>query len=596
MRKKNIIYLIITFLIVFSFSFNIGYKVDYFVKTSPIIYILCFLGIYKLLSSRKDEKINKFYLIMGVLISIITIFAFYIDNYQTISLAFKGIRQIVKTLFMFIGYSYMFYYLVDYLFKGLHNIKFNKSKNKIIKYIFDDHPFISSFIIILICYIPIMIIFYPGVLQNDGVDVIRQYFCYKTWTTNHLNLIDPNVCINTHHSAFYAYILGSIYNIFNKMGNPTLGIFCITFIQVILQILVLAYTMRLLKKLNTNYVVRVIILILFALLPIFSINAVGIYKDIPLSIICLLLTDLLIEYILLKENNYKKIISIIIVSLLLCLISNKGFYIVGIISLILLLINIKSMKYKSLIFIIPIILYVVYNSLLLPSLHVTKGNIREILAIPFQQVSRYVVYYGDDVTKEEKKAINGILEYDKISNKYVPGLADRIKDDIFNTNYTDKELNDFIKVYFKLFFKHPGVYVTAYLNMTSGYFNFYKYNGVSYMNTSTWKGEIVPDGQFVFPKLVSYTKTLVLSSRYVPILGLIYNLALYSWLLVIFSIYLIIKKKWKYIIPFIPVIMIFLFLFVSPVNGNRRYVYPIMYCIFILVPYIINVLNIKKLK
>ena len=594
MSKKNIIYLIITFLIVFSFSFNIRYKVDYFVFTTPIVYILSFLGIYKLLSSRKDEKINKFYLIMGLLISIITIFAFYIDNYQTISFAFKGIRQIVKTIFMFIGYSYVFYYLIDYLFKGLHCIKFNKNKNKIIKYIFDDHPFISSFIIILICYIPIIIIFYPGVLQNDGVDVIRQFFCYKTWTTNHLNLVDPRVCINTHHSAFYAYVLGSIYKIFSKMGNATLGIFCITFIQVIIQILVLAYTMKLLKKLNTNYIVRIIILLLFALLPIFSINAVGIYKDIPLSIICLLLTDLLIEYIYLKENNNKKIISIILVSFLLTLISNKGFYIVGIISVILVIYNIKKIKFKSLLFIIPVGLYLIYNSLLLPSLHVTKGNIREILAIPFQQVSRYVVYYGDEVTEEEKKAINGILEYEKISNKYVPGLADRIKDDIFNTNYTDEELNDFIKVYFKLFFKHPGVYVNAYLNMTSGYFDFYKYNGVAYMNTSTWKGEIVPYGQLKFPKLVSYTKSIVLTSRYVPVFGLIYNLALYVWLLVIFSIYLIIKKKWKYIIPFIPAIVIFLFLFVSPVNGNRRYVYPIMYCMFILLPFIINVLN-KKL-
>ena len=70
MRKKNIIYLIITFLIVFSFSFNIGVKGDYFTKSSPIIYIISYLGIYKLLSSRKDKKINKFYLIMGLLISI----------------------------------------------------------------------------------------------------------------------------------------------------------------------------------------------------------------------------------------------------------------------------------------------------------------------------------------------------------------------------------------------------------------------------------------------------------------------------------------------------------------------------------------------
>ena len=129
MRKNNIICLIISFLIVFSFSFNIGYNVDYFSSINPIVHIICFLGIYKLLSSRNDKKINKFYLIIGLLISFCTIMAFYVDNYQNISFAFKGIKQIVKTIFMFIGYSYVFYYLIDYLFKGLKNTKFNKSKN-----------------------------------------------------------------------------------------------------------------------------------------------------------------------------------------------------------------------------------------------------------------------------------------------------------------------------------------------------------------------------------------------------------------------------------------------------------------------------------
>lgn len=596
MKRRNIIYLVISFLIVFSFSFRIGYRVKYFVHSAPFVYILSFLGIYKLLSSREDKKINPFYLIMGLLISIITIFAYYVDNYDTIRLAFKGIRQCIKTIFMFIGYSYVFYYLIDYLFKGLSKIKYKKNKNKIIKFIFDDHPFISSFIILLICYIPIMFIFYPGVLMDDGVDVIRQFFCYDSATSNHLNLVDPNVCINTHHSPLYACVLGIIYKIFNSIGHPTLGIFMITFLQVILQIIIISYTIKLLKKLNINYIVRIVILLLFVFLPIFNINSVGIYKDIIFSTLCLLLTDYLIEYIFLKENNNKKIIGILIVSFLLTLLSNKGFYMVGLLAVSLIIFNYKKIKAKSLVFIIPVVLYLIYNSLLLPALHVTKVNIREAIAVPLQQVSRYVVYYGDEVTDEEKEAINGLIEFDKISEKYDRDLADGIKDSIFNKNYTDEDLNKFIKVYFKLFFKHPGVYVNAYLNMTSGFFDFYRFNGVTYMDVSSWKGDIISDGQFQFPRLVSYTKAIVLSSRFVPILGLLYNLALYSWLVVILVTYLILRKKWKYIIPFIPSIVIFLFLFVSPANGNKRYVYPIMYCMMILIPFMISLFNKKEVK
>ena len=441
-----------------------------------------------------------------------------------------------------------------------------------------------------------MYIFYPGVLMNDGVDVLREYYCIDTNSTRYINLIDPNVCINTHHSAFYAYVLGSIYKIFSKMGNATLGIFCITFIQVIIQILVLAYTMKLLKKLNTNYVVRIVILLLFSLLPIFNINSVGIYKDIYFCNLCLLLTDLLIEYLLLRENNLSKIIWIIIVCFLLTLISNKGLYIVGLISIILLIYNFKDMRYKSILFLIPILVYLMYSSILLPALHVTKGSIREALAMPIQQVSRYVVYYGDEVTEEEKASINGILEYDLIDEKYDPHIADPVKNSIFNKDYTKAELMSFMRVYVKLFFKHPGVYINSFFNMTAGNFDFYKYTGVVYTKTSYWDGEIVQTGQFKNPVLAKYTEEVVLYSRFVPIVGLLYNLALYVWLLIIFSVYLVIKKLWKFIIPLIPSIVVLLFLFVSPVNGNRRYVYPIMYCMMILIPYIINLMENKKLE
>ena len=37
-----------------------------------------------------------------------------------------------------------------------------------------------------------------------------------------------------------------------------------------------------------------------------------------------------------------------------------------------------------------------------------------MLSIPFQQTARYVTKYSDEVTEEEKDAINNVLQYDNL--------------------------------------------------------------------------------------------------------------------------------------------------------------------------------------
>lgn len=598
MKKKNILCLIITFLIVFSFSINISIISPNISGIFSLFYILSFLGIYKLLINRDKKKINIFYLLMSLLISIVTIGVTCIDNYSILTF---NLCLILKLIIMFSGYIFIFYYLIDYLFFGLNKIKYKKTDNKIIKFIFDKHPFIMSFIIILLCYIPVLLIFYPGIMSNDGADVIREYYCINTFSTRFINLVDPNVCINTHHSAFYAYILGSLFS----MKNPALSLFIFALIQVIIQAMVLAYSMRLLKKMDINYVLRIIILLVYCFLPFFNINSIGIFKDIIISNLCLLLICLIIEFTVLKDNNNWKIFFIILFSILITLLSSKGFFIVIFTLLLLICFSFKNIRWKSLLFIIPIILFIFYNSLLLPMLHVSKGSVRETLAIPIQQVSSYVVHNSNKVTAEEKKAIGDILEYDLIVDKYNPSNADLVKNNLFNKDYTEKQLSEFKKVWFKLFFKDPSTYIKAYIQLNHSYlsFNTNKYGYDTNMNIVYWASTIKDYGGDNLKnelKLAHYSiahnvRTFYTVITRVPIINLLFVFGFYTWLLLLLLFKIIIDKKIKLIVPFIPSLVIFLFCFISPIDGLWRYIYPIIYSMPLLICYYIYIYKDKKI-
>ena len=586
---------IFTILVLLTISIDLRYKpnniMDSFRFYSNFIYVILYIALYAFF---KKEQIKFEYKIFipSIVLSISYIVTYYIHMYENIYNMFITKFQIFKTLIVLLGTTIIFYILVKYLFKMFETTVSKKSKNIVYNYIFEKRPLLSSFIIILLCYIPVIIIFYPGVLMSDGFDELRQYLHMNTYSLRYVNLIDPNVYINGHHSPFHTVMFGLIYKYGNKFVSKKMALCFVTIIQCIIQSYVLAKTMNLFKKLNVKPVMRWVTLAVYCFYPLFSINAVGLYKDILFSVMVLLYTILLIEIIYLKDIKKIRIIELIIASVLVFLMSNKGIYVVFLTSLLLIWEYRKDWKI-IIVLIIPFITYTVYNKVILPYYHVTPGSIQETLSIPIQQVARYIVYYEKDITKDEKKSINRLLEYDKISEKYNPTISDPIKNELFNVNYTNDDVKSFLKVWIKLFFKHPGVYINAFANQINGYFFIEKKNNLVYYVTESG----IHDS--LFEQLlqtnndqIEKTKEIVLTTRNLPILGLTYTVPFYVWLLLLMTYYILTKKYYRYLVILMPSIVIFLFCLLSPVSGNRRYIYPIVYCMPLLISWVIT-LNSK---
>ena len=496
-----------------------------------------------------------------------------------------------------------FYYLLSLIFNYLDHIKEKvniKSKlDYILDFIFNKHPIISTITILLLIFVPLLIIAYPGDIGPDSIDELKQFYHIRTWSVNYINLINENVYINGHHSPFHTIIIGMINSLGLKISSPNMGLFLNVILQVAIAIFVLTYCINSLKKLQVPIKLRILILLFYIFSGFFTFGTLSIYKDVPFFYMTLLYSVQLIEIIHLDNYKTSNIIKISITGFIMSILTKKGIYalILVVFALTVILIKRKEFKKMSLLY-VPIFIFYTIENILFPHLGVTPGSIKEMIALPIQQVGRVVYYYDEKIPIQDKETINNIIEYDKIKDHYNPKSADALKNTFFNKDYTKNQLKDFIKLYVKYFFKYPSSYFSSFFNLCSGYFNI---NATVKPNGYSTNYDMINDKKIDFTKTQNHSKAFKLYNKIynlivkVPVINIIYSQGLYQISLLILMVYITLKKEKKSLIPFIPSLVILLFLLISPVDNNRRYFLPIIATIPMLIAYV-SILNNKVKK
>ena len=293
-----------------------------------------------------------------------------------------------------------------------------------------------------------------------------------------------------------------------------------------------------------------------------------------------------------EKLSYKEMIQLLLIMFAVCLFRNNGIYVLILSFPLILIYSKKYFQTLLVIFIGVLAFYGTYTKVLLPSLKITDGSIRETLSIPFQQTARYVKYYDKDLSKNDIKVIDKVLEYETLAKRYNPTISDPVKNE-FNKYTTKKELLAYLKVWFKCFFKHPLVYIEATLNNIYGYFS---------PQSTNWYIYYKYDTRITEDKLVNYhynnlsSLRLILSSfaqgfPYIPLIGLISNIGFNTWLLLGLTTYSIFKKKKEYLIVLSPLLISLLICVASPVNTYFRYAMPFIF----IMPFIFTLI-VTRLK
>ena len=547
--------------------------------------ILVFLFYY--LYEKNSLKKDKGNIIFSLILSFFMVFGYSYLKINSWNLIFGNIEMFILSVFSYFGYFFLIQTGLKILEEWFSKLEFSSIKGKK-KTLFrkflhalEEHPIRTSFIVLIAFWLIYMIAFYPIILSPDPSFQIKMYFNEHTKYIDWVIPRNEAVNMTTHHPVIHTLLLGGGIQLGRLLGSDNLGLFFYSMFQTVVLALTLSYTVYYTKKLKLPNVVRLILLGIYALVPMFPLYAMSGVKDTFYTCFVILYTIFLLDLFLFQKNkkiNWWTTFETIFLLLMLALFRNNGVYVIILSFPILFFIKSLDRTKLGVILVSFLALYLGFNKILIPMAGISEGSVREILSLPFQQTARYVKEHEEDITKEEKKIIDKILGYEDLKDRYKPTIADPVKNE-FNKNTTKKDLQDYFKVWLNGLLKHPDTYIQATMNNVYGYF---------YPNSTRWYVYYKFDDRITQNDLVDYHYNKLSPLRtvlsdygvvfpYIPVLGFISNIGFNTWVL-FFLVYETIRKKKKILLPIlVPSLVTLLICVASPVNCYFRYAMPYIF-------------------
>lgn len=429
-------------------------------------------------------------------------------------------------------------------------------------------------------WIPAIVVSYPGLSTGDTLDELSQFFHRNTsWSIESINLLNEDVYINKHHSVFHTVIMGLIYKLGRNLLSFTFGAFMYTFLQVIVLLIVFAFMIKYMKRIKINNLIIILSILFVGLNPTIVTYSICAIKDTPSAIVNVLYVIFLLQVVRNFDsifNSKLRMFVFLMVILLVLLLRNNGIYTFLLSFPCLFFVYKQKWKKILLMLLVPIMIYGIYDKVILPSYDVSDGSIREVLSIPVMQLARVINHKPDVFSDKDIEIIDKIFDFDTMNVVYDPNCSDDVKN-LYNKDATFEDIKDFFGVWFKYLKKYPLIYVDSIFNSTYGYFfpemsqdELYLYN-YKFFDTSYFDIESLS----AFKHVRDLLNKLI--SIYYRLPFFINKVAYYDWFLIFSFGYIVSKKKYKYLIPMMPLCAVLLMCLASPLNGSFRYILPIVF-------------------
>ena len=199
-----------------------------------------------------------------------------------------------------------------------------------------------------------------------------------------------------------------------------------------------------------------------------------------------------------------------------------------------------------------------------------NGSVKEILSIPLQQIARVKKYNKQELDKKTITEINLFFKCDNIEEKYIPIISDTVKIEL-DEEYFKEHKEEFINLWLKLLKSYFKDYVEAFISNSYGYYypeaQHWVANRTMELNNMGIIQQPLIKGNFV-SKIDS-----LIERRDIPILSMFFSIGAAFWTFIISLGYEILNKRYKSIILYIPICILWLTLIASPVFCEYRYAY-----------------------
>lgn len=556
-------------------------------------YMICIVAVLMYFAYRYlGPRLDKQYLSWGIPLSTLSAFIVLLcesyhanNNWDRV---FGSTTALGLSLLRGIGIAILFLFIFGYI-QSLHFYQ----TDSVLKEKTSKRQFLKILGLLLLCWIPYMIILFPGCMNPDTRDQIAQItgnvdLC---WTARTILLKSPDVILNNHHPVFYTCIISVFIKIGEDIGSYAWGleiyciVQCVCFAAAFSGFLI--YIRR--KKVPEQFCKWVTIF--FAFNPMFPIYGMTVMKDVPFSIFILAAVIMLYEMLEYPEKlTFRRIVTFMAVLLIWMLLRNNGFYILIVLVPFIVCILWKNKKHMGKVlfsvFVPMMVFQIGIQGILFPALNITGGSIREMLSVPFQQTARYIQEYGETLNDEEKEIILRVFNtpnnsIEDFAEQYVPDRADVIKD-WYNREASGDDLKNYLKVWMKGLVRHPDVYVEAFLNLNYSWFTFDSrqdnryYNGITDQNIQKMlPGVENPESLNGARNVLLYCiKTLA----NIPFTSWLVEFSFYTWVYLLLFVIMFVKKRYKELLAAGMLYVNYLICFIGPV-AYMRYAIPMIVCL-----------------
>ncbi len=539
------------------------------VEPAHVIAVAALAWFYHRILLREGKSFSLTALIVGGLFSVFLVVGMSFSAYEDFSFITASKRQFALALTVFLGDWAILYAGIKLLLEKLDGLTLKDQQYTGLWGKIDRHIFAFSVLAILVCWVIFWAVYFPGSVPHDGRYQLNMYLGFQN--------------MSRHHPYYSTLLMGAIYSVGAAIGGSNCGVAFYVAFQSVVCALIYGASCSYLRKKRMPLPAVLGFVLFFAVVPLWCTYAQAVIKD---TIYAGFFAWFTLEYVkcFLGDGGRYGCLRLGIAAALVCLLRNEGIYIV-VLALLVLLFLVK-LRRRSILIVLAAVLAVNVglNSVLLDEMGIYSDSNAESLSLLIQQVARYSIEYGDELTEDEKAVIDAIVPYEYLE-EYDPELADPVKRHC-RGSATDEEWSDFLALWAQLLLRHPLVYIEAAVNEMYGYLDpFYFYQGMQAYQL--YNKEALTDYD-TDPELYStyVTSDDLRDSAYqyaylwqkIPVLSFLVNPAAYVWAGILLLAVVLRRKDWRTALLYLTPVFIVLICCISPVNGLLRYMMPVCAC------------------
>ena len=318
---------------------------------------------------------------------------------------------------------------------------------------------------LLICWIPYLLIYYPGYVFGDSMNSIYQAEHLIQW--------------NNHHPIVYTAFIKICLEAGKKIGDITFGCAIYTVLQMLYLAVCFGYLINWMYEKGIPKIWRCVSFALFGIVPFYAEMSIAMWKDPIFSASLAVWTVMLIDFIRNKDEEKQTPLfwlKHVFFMCVICFFRNNGMYILAATEVILLLVLLKKRKLpickalkKMFVSIAAIILCVFVITGPIYSRLGLQGESVESYGIFLNQMARVVVTDGN-MNEEETAFMDQLLPIEKYKEVYHPCQIDSLKwDPDFDNEFLEQHKSEFIHAWLSMMKKNFKCYVESWGFMTYGY-------------------------------------------------------------------------------------------------------------------------------